>query len=206
MPRGILLHSVTKPSWWWGPDEEYTFLNGTYTWWDLITGVWGTWSLGNDWIAPASNSTRCILRRAAPSWNFRLQHREGYYSDAWWGASSMGVCNTWPSSSIVQSTNNAFQYWSTITGGYNQWSWIYINGAKKLTTSQLTSWNIYIDEIIYENGVYTVSLYEDVNGEPGTKLYTATATANAAPVYLWLYHEWGTGTKAQTNRIKVRHL
>jgi hypothetical protein len=78
--------------------------------------------------------------------------------------------------------------------------------VKKLTTSQLTSGTKYIDEIVYENGVYTVSLYEDVNGEPGTLLYTQSAASSDAPEVVWIYHEVGTGTDTQTNWVKVWYL
>lgn len=193
-------------------DEEYYFPAsdlswGTYPWWTLRTGAFAQGSLGSDWTTVSRSNTACVMYRSI-SWNFKIQHREAYYNAEWGWRSSCWVstATNWTNMARPWEWNTHFDYWSTVAWGYNQWSWIYINGVKELTTSQLVSGTIFIDEIIYENGVYTVSLYEDNNGEPGTQLYTYTASSEAVPAVLRVYHEVWTGTASQTNRVKKRSL
>jgi len=194
------------------PDEDWQFpasdLSGwVYPWWTLKSGIFGQWSLGSDWTTAGRGSAACVMYRSI-SWNFKLQHRCWYFNAEWWWTHSCWVTtNTiWNGQVRPWMMGTRFQYWSTISGSYNEWSGIFIDSSKLVTTSQLTSGTKYIDEIVYENGVYTVSLYEDVNWEPGILLYTQSAASSDAPEVVWVYHEVGTGTATQTNWVKVRYL
>lgn len=194
------------------PDDDWQFpasdLSGwVYPWWTLRTGSFAQWSLGTDWTTVSRSNAACVMYRSI-SWNFKLQHRCGYFNAEWWWTSSCWVTYSsyWNNQSRPWESWTQFKYRSTTASWYNQGSWIFVDGAKLLTTSQLTSGDIYIDEIVYENGTYTLSLYEDDNGEPGTLLYSQSATSSYAPDIVWVYHEVGTGTATQTNWVKVRYL
>ncbi len=197
---------------WGEPDETWNFPASDLSWWTYpgwtLKSWWFTqWSLGSDWTTVSQGSTACVMYRAI-SWNFKLQHRCAYYNAAWgWTSSCWVTTNTiWNNQTTPWMMWTRFQYWSTTSGGYNQWSKIFVDSTALETTAQLTSWTIFIDEIVYENWVYTVSLYEDVNWEPGSLLYSQSASSSNAPEVVWVYHEVGTGTATQTNWVKYWSL